>query len=81
VEVKGLSGDILSAELTPNEYAAMKLAMSGGFSEGEYRLAIVRNALTAPELFLFAYAGGSQWKCELTSKFISVNERVAARLS
>jgi hypothetical protein len=31
----------------------MKLAMTGGFSEGEYRLAVVRNALTAPELLLF----------------------------
>src|SRR5205823_3723310 len=52
VAVKGLSGSEIIVELTPKEYAAMKLAMTGGFSEGEYRLAVVRNALTAPELLL-----------------------------
>jgi hypothetical protein len=81
VEVKGLSGAALGVELSPNEYAAMKRAMNKSFSEGEYLLAIVRNALTAPELFLFAHAGGTDWMCELTSKHISVTERIAARLS
>jgi hypothetical protein len=81
VEVKGLSGAELGVELPPNEYAAMKRAMTGGFSEGEYRLAVVRNALTAPELFLFAHVGGMDWMCERTSKCISVIERVAARLA
>jgi hypothetical protein len=81
VEVKGLSGAALGVELSPNEYAAMKRAMNKRFSEGEYRLAIVCNSLTAPELFLFAHASGTDWRCELTSKHISVTERVAARLS
>jgi hypothetical protein len=81
VEVKGLSGAALGVELSPNEYAAMKRAMNKSFSEGEYRLAIVRNALTAPELFLFAHASGTDRMCELTSKHISVMERIAARLS
>ncbi|MGH8092356.1 MAG: protein NO VEIN domain-containing protein [Chthoniobacterales bacterium] len=81
VEVKGLSGSALSVELSPNEYVAMKRAMTGGFAEGEYQLAVVRNALTTPELFLFAHAGGTDFMCELTSKNIRVTERVAARLS
>ena len=81
VEVKGLSGAALGVELSPNEYAAMKRAMNKSFAEGEYRLAVVRNALTAPELFLFAHASGTDWICERTSKHISVTERTAARLS
>jgi Domain of unknown function (DUF3883) len=81
VEVKGLSGAALGVELSPNEYAAMKRAMNRSFSEGEYRLAIVRNALSAPELFLFVHVSGTDWMCELTSKHISVTERIAARLS
>ncbi len=81
VEVKGLSGSALAVELSPNEYAAMKRAMNESFSEGQYRLAIVRNALTAPELFLFAHGSGTDWICELTSTHISVAERIAARLS
>jgi Domain of unknown function (DUF3883) len=81
VEVKGLSGSALGVELSPNEYAAMKRAMNKSFSEGQYRLAIVRNALTtAPELFLFAHGSGMDWICELTSTHISVTERIAARL-
>jgi hypothetical protein len=81
VEVKGLSGDEPVVELPPNEYAAMKRAMTGDFPEGEYRLAVVCNALTAPELFLFAHAGEKDWMCELASKRITVTERVAARLA
>ena len=81
MEVKGLSGSALAVELSPNEYAAMKRAMNESFSEGQYRLAIVRNALTAPELFLFAHGSGTDWICELTSTHISVAERIAARLS
>ncbi len=81
VEVKGLSGAALGVELSPNEYAAMKRAMNNTFNEGAYRLAVVRNALTTPELFLFAYSGETNWTCERTSKSISVTERIAARLS
>jgi len=81
VEVKGLSGAAISVELSPNEYTAMKRAMSRDFFEGRYRLAVVCNALIAPELFLFAHASGTDWVCELTSRRISITERVAARLS
>jgi hypothetical protein len=83
VEVKGLSDCELAVELSPNEYTAMKRAMTDDFSEGEYRLAVVLNALTTPELFLFTHLAGTDgdWLCEFTSKRISVSERVAARLS
>lgn len=81
VEVKGLSSAALNVELSPNEYAAMKRAINKTFPEGEYRLAVVCNASTAPELFIFAHAEATDWKCELTSKHISVAERTGARLS
>jgi hypothetical protein len=81
VEVKGLSGAELGVELSPNEYQAMKRVMTGDFPEGEYRLAVVRNALTNPELFLFAHGGGKDWICERTSTCISVMERAGARLA
>ncbi len=81
VEVKGLSRLEVQVELTPREYAAMRRAMTNAFSEGEYRLAVVRNALTTPELFLFSYLRETDWACELTSRIIRVTERVAARLT
>jgi hypothetical protein len=81
LEVKGLSGSAIAVELTPNEYAAMKRAMTNTFSEGEYRLAVVCNALIKPELFLFAHSAGNEWICELTCKTIQVAERIAARLT
>jgi Domain of unknown function (DUF3883) len=81
VEVKGLSGSAVGVELTPKEYAAMKRAMTNSFSEGEYRLAVVCNALANPELFLFAHSKGVEWICELTHKIICVAERIGARLT
>jgi len=50
IEVKGLSGDSFSVELTPNEYKA--------FSEesDSYRLAVVTNALESPKLFVCRYS-------------------------
>jgi hypothetical protein len=50
VEVKGLSGNAFSIELTPNEFKA--------FAEqaDAYRLAVVTNALESPELFICRYS-------------------------
>ncbi|WP_081620922.1 DUF3883 domain-containing protein [Thioalkalivibrio sp. ALMg13-2] len=50
IEVKGLSGDAFSVELTPNEFNA--------FSElsPSYRLAVVTNALSSPELYVCRYS-------------------------
>ncbi len=81
IEVKGLSGSQLCVELSPNEYTAMKRAIDRNFPEGDYRLAVVCNALTEPQLFLFTHEVGDRWLCELTSKRISVSECVGARAS
>ncbi|MER8605860.1 DUF3883 domain-containing protein [Mesorhizobium sp. M1233] len=82
VEVKGLSGSEIGVELTPNEYGALNRAMMKTFGEGDYRLAVVCNALTTKrKLFLFAHHGQCEWVCELTSRRISAFERVAARLA
>lgn len=81
VEIKGISGSEIDVELTPNEYKVMKQAMTGSFDEGDYRLAVVCNALTStPKLFLFAHESGMNWVCELTSRRIKSVERTAARL-
>lgn len=80
IEVKGVSGDLVAAELSPNEYAAMRRAMNGDFQEGNYRLAIVTQALSeAPRLHVFRYDEG-EWLCELTGSRIRATERVAASL-
>lgn len=50
IEVKGLSGDGFSVELTPNEFNAFS-EMSAG-----YRLAVVTNALNSPELYVCRYS-------------------------
>ncbi|MCE1187261.1 MAG: DUF3883 domain-containing protein, partial [Rhodocyclales bacterium] len=50
IEVKGLSGQEFSVELTPNEYHAFAQQKS------DYRLAVVINALTSPALFICRYS-------------------------
>lgn len=54
IEVKGLSGDKFSIELTPNEYKA--------FSEqsDKYRLAVVTNTLESPNLYICRYSKEKQ---------------------
>lgn len=82
VEVKGLSGSEIAIELTPNEYRAMRKAMTGTFSDGEYRLAVACEVLTTnPKLYLFAHESGMIWVCELTSQRLTAVEKTAARLS
>jgi hypothetical protein len=81
VEVKGLSGTEIGIELTPNEFEAMKRAMNGTFEEGDYRLAVVCEALThTPQLFLFVHDKGMDWRCEYTQRRITAIPRTAARL-
>lgn len=52
IEVKGLSGEELSVELTPNEYAAL----SDSDKKDSYRLCVVSTALTYPNLFVCRYS-------------------------
>jgi hypothetical protein len=81
VEVKGLEGAEIGVELTPNEYKAMKRAMDGAFTEGDYRLAIVCKALSDPILYLFSHEKEKCWRCERSQRQITASERAAARLS
>ena len=82
VEVKGLAGAEIGVELTPNEYTAMKRAMDGAFTEGDYRLAIVCEALSkVPSFFLFRHEKDMCWRCERSQRQITVSQRIAARLS
>ena len=47
VEVKGLSGKRFMIELTPNEYKKSKK------HNDEYRICVVKNALSIPHLHIF----------------------------
>lgn len=50
IEVKGLSGETFSVELTPNEYSAFTQQAN------DYRLAVVTNALESPSLSICRYS-------------------------
>jgi len=74
IEVKGLSGNITSIELTPNEY---KNSIEKKFN---YRLCIVKNALTNPLLEIFSFNELLDcWTNELNEK-LSIEEKTAARM-
>lgn len=76
IEVKGLSGTSFSVELTPNEYLA--------FSEQvvDYRLAVVIDALSQPQLSLCRYiAEKSRWIIENQSeRMIEIQIRQGAAI-
>jgi hypothetical protein len=56
LEVKGLSGSHLAVELTPNEYRAFV----NPAHQTSYRLCVVTQALTAPQLHVFSFAPDKQ---------------------
>ncbi len=73
-EVKGLSGNQLRVELTPNEYANM-LAR-----KDQYRLCVVINALDAKrqEFFIFSFSRATgQWESE-DGRVLKLQERTSA---
>lgn len=73
IEVKGLSGLETQIELTPNEYAMLKL------HRDSYRVCIVPQALTKPELAIFAYSRDSgQWEVQ-RGRILQFDDFVAAR--
>ncbi|MAY29946.1 MAG: hypothetical protein CL627_12120 [Aurantimonas sp.] len=80
IEVKGVSGKDPTASVSVNEYTAMRKVMEGEFTQGDYRLAIVTNALVEPVLHMFFHDFDDYWKCELTSRVIRSKERTAAQL-
>lgn len=74
LEVKGLSGNISSIELTPNEYKNSKEKKT------HYKLCIVTNALTKPKLEIFSFNFDLDiWTNNLNEKLLT-EERVAARM-
>ncbi|MBU3214798.1 DUF3883 domain-containing protein [Clostridium estertheticum] len=52
VEVKGTSGRNIAVDLTPNEYKHMNMLLY----KNSYRLAIVTEALTVSELYVFSFS-------------------------
>ena len=74
LEVKGLSGEFISTELTPNEFKNLKA------DKKFYRLCIVTEALTKPNLKIFAYSNdNNQWTCE-DGTVIQFEEKISARI-
>jgi hypothetical protein len=72
LETKGLSGADTRVELTPNEYAKMKE------HRDSYRVCIVTQALSSPQLAVFSYSKDSQrWEDE-TGRELNIAEIIAA---
>lgn len=81
VEVKGNSGVIPRAEVSPNEYRTIKAVMDGLFTEGQYRLAIVTDAFGGRNVHLFGFTADGRWVCERTGVSIKATESTAAIFS
>lgn len=74
LEVKGLSGNISSIELTPNEYKNSK------DKNTHYKLCIVTNALTQPTLEVFSFnVDKNIWMNDL-NETLQTEERIGARM-
>jgi hypothetical protein len=75
LEVKRLSGSALSVELTPNEYRSLSHASY----RASYRICIVTDALTQPNLHIFAYIKEADQWISQAGKVLSFAEVVSAR--
>lgn len=73
LEVKGLSGSECRIELTPNEYAKLKQLQES------YHVCVVTQALTKPELAIFAYSQDSQRWEDQHGRRLEFEDIVAAR--
>ena len=74
LEVKGLSGGSISTELTPNEFKNLKA------DKIFYRLCIVTNTLTKPNLKVFAHSKDyNEWTSE-DGTVIRFEEVISARI-
>lgn len=74
LEVKGLSGNISSIELTPNEYKNSKDKKS------HYKLCIVTNALTKPKLEVFSFNVDNNIWTNALNETLLTEERIGARM-
>jgi len=73
IEVKGLSGGEVCIELTPNEYANMLQYRDS------YRVCVVTNALSLPQLAIFAYSQDSQRWEDDDGRELKIDKIIAAR--
>ncbi|WP_332454463.1 protein NO VEIN domain-containing protein [Chryseobacterium aquaticum] len=74
LEVKGLSGNISSIELTPNEYKNSKERST------YYKLCIVTNALTKPKLEIFSFNSEKNIWTNALNESLQIEERTGARM-
>ena len=76
LEVKGLAGDTIAVQLTPNEYDQMTRHGS------KYRVCVVTGALSSePALWVFAYANGGWRNVGSEDVRLQVTERTSAVLT
>ncbi len=74
LEVKGLSGNDIATELTPNEYKHLN------DDKGSYRICVVVEALTSPKLMIFSYSiDNEEWMSE-NGRILMFEERISARI-
>jgi len=74
LEVKGLSGNDIATELTPNEYKNLKA------DKGNYRICVVVDVLTSPKLFIFAYSVDNNEWTSIDGRILRFEERISARI-
>ena len=75
LEVKGLSGSIISTELTPNEYKNLK-------NDNKcYRICIVSNALVKPKLQIFYYSNDTQKWSSDDGSILYFMEMISVRIN
>lgn len=73
IEVKGLSGDKVSIELSENEYKSMKI------HKEQYRLCIVCGCLNeSPSLYIFSYSTCLNCWQDESGKILNISERISA---
>jgi hypothetical protein len=74
VEVKGLSGENVNIELTPNEYEKMK------DNKDKYRIFVLTNAdKKKGDYYIFSFKGDKILKDENKNKELTIEERTGAR--
>lgn len=73
LEVKGLSGKILSIELSPNEYEKSKI------ENINYKICVVLDALNSQELHVFSFDSSTRKWCDNNGNELFLEEKIAAR--
>jgi hypothetical protein len=74
LEVKGLSGKIVSIELSPNEY------QKSSEYKDQYKLCIVTNALIEPKLEVFSYNSEFKYWSNIENEKLIIQEKISARM-